>query len=161
MPNKSSALAMVAVILVSGCSKDNNTDSGQDASIPPYVTVRDVDGTEVIARTDILAYDIDRHIMTLAPGVRDKISPSQSLVGGSPFAICVEGVPQYSGKFTTSLSSRSIDDVVIDLLAPGLDNNQLQISLGYPTRECYTAKNDPRESEAVIAALRSLGKTGE
>ena len=161
MPKEIPVLAILSLILMSGCSNGDKLDSSQGTSMLPSVKIRDVDGSELISQNDILAYDIDRHVMTLAPGVRDRISPSQSLIGGSPFEVCVEGVTQYSGRFTTSLSSQSIDDVVIDLMAPGLDDNQLQISLGYPTRECYTHKNDPRESETVIAALRSMNKVVE
>ena len=96
-------------------------------------------------------------IIAVEPTCRDL--PSQSLIGGPPFTIFVDGTPQYSGRFTTSLSSLSVDDVVIDLFGAGLENDELQLSLGYPSRNAYTASNDPRQNENVIAALRAMGKT--
>lgn len=124
------------------------------------LTIRDVDGTDLITQDDILSYNVETHVLTLVPGKRDKIVPSQSLIGGSPFTIFVDGKSQYSGRFTTSLSSQSVNDVVINLSASELENNQLQISLGYPVRSVYTAAGDPRGNDTVIAALRALGKVG-
>ena len=154
------ALMMVATLLMIGCADRSATEQGGNASETRTLTICDVNGTELLTQHDILAYDTETHIFTLVPGKRDTIAPSQSLIGGSPFTIFVDGRSQYSGRFTTSLSSQSVDDVVIDLLGLGLENDQLQLSLGYPTRSVYTAKRDPRKNENVIAALRAMGKVG-
>lgn len=137
-----------------GIQQDSHETEGHS------LVIRDIDGTDLITHDDILAYNAETHVLKLVPGTREKISPSQSLITGSPFTIVVDGKVQYSGRFTTSLSSQSIDNVVIDLFAPGLEDDQIQISLGYPTRTCYTAEDDPRENKNVIGALRAMDKIG-
>ena len=157
---RSFLIILFAALFASGCGDHRTTEHSAESTNTHTVTILDADGTVLLTQNEIIGYNVKTHVMTLIPGQRDKITPSQSLIGGSPFELIVDGESQYSGRFTTSLSSISLNDVVIDLLAPGLEEDQLQFCLGYPSRNCYTAEGDPRENERVIAALTALGKTG-
>jgi len=152
------SLALIALAVSSGCNTDHSADAVADISAPRTVVIRDTNGKDLLSESNIVSYDIAQHVFTLKDGIRSQIKPSQSLVGGSPFTMFVDGKPAYSGMFTTSLSSTSLDDVVIDLFPSAIDDNQLRISLGYPERKFYTGDDDPRANSRLIATLRALGK---
>ena len=154
------ATLLLSVLALSGCKPENGTTSPAETRNVRTLTLRDGNGAVLIADDDIASNDDETHIVTLAGGVREELSNrlASQLVGGLPFELYADGSLCYTGNLTTFLSSTSLDTVAIDLHGAGLGDDQIQISLGYPTPNCFAGDGDPRNNEAVVAVLKSLGK---
>lgn len=126
---------------------------------PTKFSINDSDGTTVIDAADIRSYDWKTHTITLRKGLRDQLHTqfAGDLVGGHPFTL-TNGKASYGGHFTTSLSSMSLDSIVINLCPlSDLKEDQIQITLGYPTSDVFTG-DDLRKNQSVKDTLESLGK---
>ena len=114
------------------------------------------DGHEYITLNDIKSYDRRTHTITLVGGLRERLLKQlrSQLVGGCPFQVMAGERLLYEGNFTTSLSSISLDTPVINLnpIVPDLTDEQIQVTLGYPTQEFFR-NCDPRETAGLTAAL--------
>jgi hypothetical protein len=134
------------------------------ADQPPVIEIRGEDGAVLIAADQIRSYDWRTQTLQLAPKVASdlhaKLRADGRLVRGVPFQVTLDGQPIYSGKFTSILSSASIDAVCIVLdapaAAPELPSDRMRIQLGYPGPQFFTGA-DPRGDERLQAALKAAG----
>ena len=112
----------------------------------------------IISQDDILTYDGDSHVFTLAPAAMERLAGWALPIAGSPFVVTVDGRPIYAGAFWTPLSSLSFDGVV---LLTGPDGSpfgdDFRIELGYPGPDFFNGE-DPRGDPRILAALDAGGK---
>ena len=111
-----------------------------------------IKGDPLISYSDILAYDLDSHVLTLTMP-RDSLAVEKK-VQGVPFIVTLDGRKMYGGWFWTVLSSAVCNGVVIVLDDPGdhLQANQIRIRLGYPSEKFFKGK-DPRNNQQIINRL--------
>ncbi|TWT50654.1 hypothetical protein Pla22_33970 [Rubripirellula amarantea] len=124
------------------------------------VEVRTTADAIVFSQPDIVVYNWQTHTITLRRGLRAELRDrfSSHLVTGVPFSICVNDTPVVKGTMTTSLSSAAFDDIVLNLdPIDAVNENQVKISLGYPTDAWFTG-DDLRASPVLYDALVSLSK---
>jgi hypothetical protein len=130
--------------------------------------IRTENGEIFIAADDILSYDWANHRLNLAANVRAELAKrfikERGIVSGIPFAVAVGGKEVYQGVLTTSVSSRSFSSpvIVIDarVVDPTLEEDQLEIQLGYPTARFFEG-TDPRADQRIDTALRAAGKLAD
>ena len=151
-------LLAIGLLIFTGCHTTDPTEQGAEAPKRQTLSIYDVSGSLLLTQDDIVAYDAKTHVIKLVSGRREQIIPSQTLIGGSPFSVFVDGKPQYSGHFTSSFSSIAIDGVVVNLDDRSLENDEIQLTLGYPNRNLRHPTDDPRKNAKVIAALKQMGK---
>jgi hypothetical protein len=134
----------------------------------PVFDIRDADGKVLIAAEQIQSYDWATHTLTLAPKVREALATqlrnSKRLASGVPFAVTLDGKTIYKGNFTSVVSSKSFDTPLILVDGPSfdpkLDQDQLQIQLGYPSAQFFKG-DDPRSDTRIREALKAASKIGE
>jgi hypothetical protein len=116
--------------------------------------------TPLIASQDIVFYDKTTHSIDLTDEAFKRVSALRPPTSGSPFTVCVDGKPVYTGAFWTPISSASFDGVVIEVWPP-LDDVELKHSItlhwGYPDF-VWARGTDPRSSPEVLEALARDGK---
>ena len=120
-------------------------------------------GEVLLAANQILEYRWDTHTLVVMPGVDGLLRKSlqrSDLIGGVPFVVIADGVPSYSGVFTTSYSSLSQDCPVIDVEPVEKQPYRITIQLGYPSRGFFRGE-DPRGHERIRNVLQDLGKLRE
>jgi hypothetical protein len=127
--------------------------------------IRNPAGMKLIAANQIRFYDWGTHTLTLTAGTREKLlkelKEGHSLASGTLFIVFVGDEPIYRGQFNSIESSRSFDSptIVIDrsMVNPNLAEEELQIELGYPTKQFFKG-DDPRSDRRIRAALQESGK---
>lgn len=130
----------------------------RDEQRTPEISFRTKDGTVLVDGKQIIQYTWATHTFRLASGVQETLRKqiADHLVAGVPFVLTVNGQAVYDGVFTTSVSSAAFKTPVI-LLDPlpsdGTRNNELEIKLGYPSRNIFQGE-DPRSNERLHQALR-------
>ena len=82
---------------------------------------------------------------------------SELALAGSPFAVCVDHEPIYSGEFMALYMSRSSDDVVIIWPSIEQGGDILAIQLRYPGPDFYGG-GDPRSDPRILDTLRRAYK---
>ncbi|MBN2271183.1 MAG: hypothetical protein JXN61_11250 [Sedimentisphaerales bacterium] len=107
----------------------------------------------IITEKDLLEYDWDRHIMKLAPGVKERL-PSPG-VWGIPFLVIADGERCYLGAFWSAGSSYMPKTPIIYVgISPGFlgSKNSLQIRPAL-----VKAAQDARGDRRIRKVLESLG----
>jgi len=151
--------------MAAGCYKMDDPCTGSVPEIVagvPGFEIRDEDGRLILSAADIASYDWTTHSMTLSSGrvLVVQNSSRHGLVGGIPFTVIANGVPCYSGAFTSSYSSTSLSCPIIDAHTPEVERGVVRLELGYPSPEFFKGE-DPRGDERVRDCLRVLGKLSE
>ena len=166
---------LVIVISTGCCPKQGNSPTTSQAASPVVAMVvptapspfefdiRSVDGTIIVAASEIMDYGWTTHTMRWSPGVKERVFKARmsELIGGSPFAVCVGGKPVYSGEFTSCFSSSSLNAIII--LDHWRDRGQIssdelvRIDIGYPNEKYFTG-TDKRGDPTIRKALEETGK---
>lgn len=160
---RTTLILTAVLVLLAGCDKPVKRDihiTPNNDLKKPSISIRDLNGKPLINVSQLISYEWTSHTLTLSSGTRDKLynALSSSLVRGHPFTLNINDKVVYSGNFTTSLSSTSLDSVVINLFpSPDLSEDQIQIQLGYPTQEVFQGE-DPRQNQWLKDSLETLGK---
>ncbi len=158
--------AIVVLFCCNGCQPANSGEAdrakatAREQTQSGSVVIRDLQGRTIISHADIVAYTWDSHVVTLRQGLRQRLHDEfgSNLIGGVGFVLVADGVECYTGEFKSSLSSFSSESIVIDLFpSPSLTDDQIQISIGYPTSEFFEG-TDERGHDAIRNALSSLEK---
>jgi hypothetical protein len=111
----------------------------------------------ILAGGDIVSYTKATHEIVLTASAAERIGGLQVPTSGRAFAVCVDGLPVYTGAFWASYSSQSYDGVVIDPLLVTKEHPVIQIQLGYPGPDFFRGV-DPRSDPRVFAALERADK---
>ena len=125
-----------------------------DVSRPNDVTIEELHlaPEPIITEKDLLGYDWDRHILNLAPGVRERIPPPG--VWGVPFVVVADGKRCYLCAFWTHLSSYmpSLPVAYVDPISARLDSKD-SIHIEPPP---IADANDPRSDPRICKVLEAL-----
>lgn len=108
--------------------------------------------TVLISYDEILSYNAKTYTFTVTEEARKRLEFFR------PFAVTVDSVIIYTGYFWTSLSSRSVDWVVIDLISMTGNENELKVQLGYPGQWDGLAIPDKRNDPRILEVFREDGK---
>jgi hypothetical protein len=110
-------------------------------------TIRD---SALILYDEILSYNPQTYEFVVQAGVTERLKEY------SAFAVTVDREVIYTGYFWTSISSRSVEWVVIDLIFSG--KNTLRVQLGYPgLLEGFTIP-DKRNDSRILDVLKRDNK---
>ena len=115
--------------------------------------------TPLLTTSDLVSYERSTHTIKLTDAGYQKISDllaDNFQVGGIPFVIVSGSERIYAGAFWTPLSSQSFDGVVIMDPVFLMEDNTLQITLGYPSIDVFTGV-DPRDDPRLMDALGAAG----
>ena len=104
----------------------------------------------LISYEEIISYNPKTFNFEISPEARKRLQYY------TPFAVTVDREIIYTGYFWTSLSSRSVDWVVIDLLFA--DENKLHVQLGYPGLMDGISIPDKRNDPRILEVLRRDNK---
>ena len=125
-----------------------------------------LDKQPLLTEADLLAYNRQRNLMRLKPGVIDRF-PKPS-VWGVPFVVAAEGQPLFLGAFWTGASSASANMPTISLdhwLLSSLPTNSPNYlppdTVRLENRQVVRAGDlprDPRQDERLYRALQAAGK---
>ena len=150
--------------------RDGDNSERFDSMRPERYPLDDLvlDGVPLITEADITAYEWRRHVVTLKPGVRERIAKAvKPSLGGVPFVVQADGTPVYLGAFWTSISSYSADMPTISLdrfdeaLPESNPNHLLANAIRIENSRVLKPGElpaDPRQDKRVY---RALGKTGK
>ena len=115
----------------------------------------------VLQDDEILAYDWDSHTLFIPPGMKMRLHQElgpQDLVSGIPFEFFIDDRSIYSGHFVTSLSSSSMDGLVIDLCPDSYADDRLAMTWDYPAQNGSRIPVDPRYDNRVYRELWRSGR---
>lgn len=113
----------------------------------------------LLTTADLISYERSTHTLELTDEGYQKVADLMTdnfQVGGIPFVVVSGGHRIYAGAFWTPLSSQSFDGVVIMDPIFLMENNTMQITLGYPAVEFFTG-TDPRADARLMDALEAAG----
>jgi hypothetical protein len=172
-------MVMLAAVFLCGCQTSSGTEavSGSDETEKAFelylVADEQLSGPDlknyalsdlplaedpILTSDDLVSYMPEYHAMNLTEEAYQKMLAIFSMgipLSGVPFVIVSKGERIYAGAFWTSLSSLSVDAVVImQPMDPA--GAALMISLGYPDASVYTGE-DPRNDPRLINALEEAG----
>ncbi len=111
----------------------------------------------VLSSADIVAYNWETQEIKLTIAAWERLQSMNVPTGGTSFVVCVDKAPVYWGAFWAGYSSQSFDGVTIMAPALGLEDNVIQLGLGYPSESFYQGE-DPRPNLLIKAALEKAGK---
>jgi hypothetical protein len=106
--------------------------------------------TVLIPYEEILSYNAKTYTFTVTDEARKRLEYYRG------FAVTVDREIIYTGYFWTSLSSRSVDWVVIDLIR--FKGNELTVQLGYPPQLSAVKITDKRNDPRILEVFRRDGK---
>ncbi len=121
----------------------------------------DAEGTVLLSKKEVLAYDWQHHRLLLRKGVRQALERrlEGKLVKGYPFVLQVDGKPCYKGTLLSSLSGKTFSGVVIDLTPPEGPEDVITLALGYPDTSHFRGtdpRGDPRVKKALADRIRAF-----
>lgn len=170
-------IVLAAVVAICGCtkqppkeSKANQAASIYDSEMGRYVNelppaaisavegfaLLDKQGKAVLTHAVTTSYDWDTHVITLGSGLREELLSEWR--GRSEFTAVADGIVCYDGNIMSSMDSLSANSIVINLSKSDvLAEDQVQVTLGYPTRGNFNGI-DKRSDQYARSTLERLGK---
>ena len=148
------------LIMVSACDKepinpnagknvefyllDNDMTDIQDMAISPDIAT--LNDSVLIGYDDIISYNLKTYDFKVSGDVMERLNSYAA------FAVTVDKEVIYTGYFWTSISSRIVNTIVIDLLFA--EGNTLHVQLGYPGLMDGMTIQDKRNDPRILDVLR-------
>jgi len=153
--------ALISILLLSGCEKDDSTGRGLEFYfLNNYETIENsneiISGTGIISNkpiieyNDILFYDSSKYAFTISGSKSDELNKMNWSVSGVAFSLTIDKEIIYSGYFWPGYSSAGCDWIVID---PLNIRQELFVKLRYPWVVETLKNRDPRNDDKIIELL--------
>jgi len=131
-------------------------ETTQEGSLEIDETCIQLDPVVLIAYDELLSYDPEACSFKIEEDVFERLEYQ------SAFAVTVDGEIIYTGYFWSSISSRTVDWIVIDLLKTEImDEYHLSVELGYPGLFEGMVIPDRRNDERILSVFHRDGKLTE
>lgn len=111
----------------------------------------------ILSGDEIISYTAATHEIKMSQQGYEAIAALSLPVTGISFVVCVNHQPIYAGSFWPGYSSLSFDGIVIDPILASEEHPVIDIQLGYPGSDFYSAI-DPRSDLRILQALEDAGK---
>ena len=148
------------LIMVSACDKEPiNPNAGKNVEfyrldndmVGPHDMIINVDSATLndsvlIGYDDIISYNLKTYDFKVSEDAMERLNSYEA------FAVTVYKEVVYTGYFWTSISSRIVNTIVIDLLFT--EGNTLHVQLGYPGLMDGMTIPDMRNDPRIIDVLR-------
>lgn len=154
----------VLCVLTIACNKDETNEMGDKVALYLLQSFSSGDdgqideGTATIANTPLIPYadfqnyDASNHVFTISNTAKENLANMEVPVHGKAFAIAVDREIIYTGYFWPSYSSAICNWVVIDPLH--VDDNTMEVKLGYPSTPEDITIPDKRNNERILEIFR-------
>ncbi|MFC2112930.1 hypothetical protein ACFLTA_06655 [Bacteroidota bacterium] len=148
------------LIMISACDKESiNPNAGKnvefylldndmtdiyDMAISPDIAI--LNDSVLIGYDDIISYNLKTYDFKVSGDVMERLNSYEA------FAVTVDKEVIYTGYFWTSISSRIVNTIVIDLVFT--EENTLHVQLGYPGLMDGMTIQDKRNDPRILDVLR-------